>query len=79
MADEAIPEAKLVHRHRQVSRLAEALVDVAVVQGNQVHITEDKTVVVILPQGLGVANVQELGPIEHLVSILQEWRVGSML
>lgn len=42
------PEAELVHGHRQVSRLAETLVGVAVVHGDQVDITEDETLVVVL-------------------------------
>lgn len=53
-----------------MSGLAEAAVGVAVVHGDQVHIAEDEAVVVVLLQGLHVADVQQLGPIEDLVSVL---------
>ena len=71
------PEAKLVHGHRQVSRLAEALVDVAIVHGDQVHVAEDKAVVVVLLQRLHVAHVQQLGSVKGLVSILRRHRHTS--
>lgn len=43
-----LPKTKLVHGHREVARLAGALVGVAVVHGDDVYITEDETVIVIL-------------------------------
>lgn len=64
------PEAKLVHGHRQVTGLAVALVGIAVVHGDQVNVTEDKTVVVVLLQSLGEAHVQQLGSVKDLVPIL---------
>lgn len=51
-------------------RLAEALVGVAVVHGDEVDIAEDEAVVIVLLQGLRVANVQQLGSVEGLVAIL---------
>lgn len=68
----AVLEAKLVHGDRQVSGLAEAFVGVAVIHGDDVHVTEHKAVVVILFQGLSIANVHQLGPVERVVSILMK-------
>lgn len=51
-------------------RLTEALVDVTVVHGNKVNIAEDKTVIVVLFQGLVVTDVEEFGPVERLIAIL---------
>lgn len=51
-------------------RLAEALVGVAVVHGDEVDIAEDEAVVIVLLQGLRVANVQQLCSVEGLVAIL---------
>lgn len=68
---DASPEAELVHGHGQVSGLAEAPVGVAVVHGDQVDVAEDEAVVVILLQGLHVADVQQLGSIKGLVSVLR--------
>lgn len=51
------PEAKLVHGDGQVSGLTEAPVDVAVVHGDQVHVTEDEALVVVVLQGLPVAHI----------------------
>lgn len=56
-------------------RLAEALVGVAVVHGNEVDIAEDEAVVIVLLQGLRVANVQQLGSVEGLVAILTHTQV----
>lgn len=67
---DGLPEAELVHGHRQVPGLVEAPVEVAVVHGNEVHITEDKALVVILLQGFSVANIQEFGPVKCLISFL---------
>lgn len=39
------PEAKLVHGDGEVSRLVVAVVEVAVVHGDQVHVAEDEAVV----------------------------------
>lgn len=66
------PEAELVHGHRQVSRLAETLVGVAVVHGDQVDVAEDKTLVVVLLQSLHVAHVQQLGSVKDLISVLMD-------
>lgn len=65
------PEAELVHGHRQVPRLTEALVGVAVIHGDQVHVTEDKTFKVVLLQSLHVANVQQLGSVKDLIPVLK--------
>lgn len=50
--------------------LIEALVDVAVIHGNEVNIAEDKTVIVILLHGLLVTNVEEFGTVERHITIL---------
>ena len=55
-----------------MSGLAEAFVGVAVIHGDDVHVTEHKAVVVILLQGLSIANVHQLGPVERVVSILMK-------
>lgn len=65
-----IPEAKLVHRHRQMPGLIIALVEVAVIHWNEVNVAEDKTIIVILLQSFCVTNVEELGTIEYLLSPL---------
>lgn len=52
--------------------MAEAAVGVTVVHRNQVHVTEDEAVVVVLLQGLHVADVEQLGPVKNLFSILRE-------
>lgn len=41
-------KTKFVHGHREVTRLAGALVGVAVVHRDDVYITEDETVIIIL-------------------------------
>lgn len=64
------PEAELVHGHRQVSRLTETLVGVPVVHGDQVHVAEDETLVVVLLQSLCVAHVQQLGSVKDHISVL---------
>lgn len=43
-----LPKTKLVHGHREVARLAGAHVGVAVVHGDDVYITEDETVIIVL-------------------------------
>lgn len=68
---EPSPEAELVHGHGQVSGLAEAPVGVTVVHGDQVDVAKDKAVIVVLLQGLHVADVQQLGSVKGLVSILR--------
>ncbi len=64
------PEAELVHGHGQVSRLAETLVGVAVVHGDQVDVAEDEALVVVLLQSLHVAHVQQLGSVKDPISVL---------
>lgn len=73
------PEAELVHGHRQVSRLTETLVGVAVIHGDQVHITEDKALVVVLFQSFHVAHVQQLGPVKDLISFLIQEKLKTDL
>lgn len=73
------PEAKLVHGHGQVSGLAEALVGVAVVHGDQVDVAEDEAVVVVLLQSLSEADVQQLGSVEDLVSVLRQKHQGNVM
>lgn len=51
-------------------RLAEALVGVAVVHGDEVDVAKDEAVVIILLQGLCIANVQQLGSVKGLVAVL---------
>lgn len=66
------PEAKLVHGDGKVSRLIVAVVEIAVVHGDQVHIAEDEAVVFCILQSLSVANIQQLGTIEGVLTQLQE-------
>lgn len=47
-----------------------ALVEVAVIHWNEVHVTEDKTIVVILLQSLRVTNVEEFGTVERILAVL---------
>lgn len=75
------PEAKLVHGHRQVSRLVETLVDITIIHGDQVHIAEDETLIVVLLQGLRVTHIQQLGSVKGFISILRDknttqWLIG---
>lgn len=51
------PESKLVHGDGEVPRLIIAVVEVAVVHGDEVHVTEDEAVVRGLLQGLPVAHI----------------------
>ena len=60
-------EPELVHGHRQVAGLAVALVGVAVVHGDQVHVAEDEAVVVVLLERLHVAHVHELRPVKRFL------------
>lgn len=55
-----------------MARLAEALVGVAVVHGDEVHVAEDKAVIVVLLQGLCVAHVQQLSPVKRHITILKK-------
>lgn len=66
------PEAKLVHGDGKVSRLVIAVVEIAVVHGDQVHVAEDEAVVLCILQSLRVANIQQLGTIESVLTQLQE-------
>lgn len=47
-----------------------ALVEVAVIHWNEVNVTEDKTIIVIVLQSLCISNVEELGTIESLLARL---------
>lgn len=71
------PETELVHGHRQVSRLTETLVGVAVVHGDQVDVAEDETVVVVLLQSLRVAHVQQLRSVKDGISVLTNRHTDS--
>ena len=64
------PEAKLVHGDGKVPGLVVAVVEVAVVHGDQVHVAEDEAVVLAVLQGLRVAHVQQLGAVERLLAQL---------
>lgn len=44
-SDQLLPEAELVHGDGEVARLVVAVVQVAVVHGDQVHITEDEAII----------------------------------
>lgn len=59
-----------------MARLTEALVGVAVVHGDEVHVAEDEAFVVVLLQCFHVADVQQLGAVEGLVSILNGLKTG---
>lgn len=65
------PEAKLVHGNGKVSRLIIAVVEVAVVHRDQVHVAEDEAVVLCVLQSLRVADVQQLGSVERVLTQLQ--------
>lgn len=65
------PEAKLVHGDGEVSRLVVAVVEVAVVHWDQVHIAKDEAVVLCVFQSLCVANIQQLGTVEGVLTQLQ--------
>lgn len=67
-----LPEAEFVHGDGQVSRLAETFVCVSVVHGDEVDVAKYKAFVVVLLQGLGVAHVEQFGPVKRLVSILRD-------
>lgn len=58
--------------------LAEAPVGVAVIHGDEVHVTEHKAAVVVLHQGLRVANVEELGAVKDLITVLECVNGGNM-
>lgn len=47
-----------------------ALVEVAVIHWNEVHVAEDKTIIVILLQSLSVTNVEEFGAVERILAFL---------
>lgn len=68
------PEAKLVHGDGEVPRLVVAMVEVAVVHRDQVHIAEDEAVVLGVLQSLRVADVQQLGTVESVLTQLQNKR-----
>lgn len=47
-----------------------ALVDVAVIHWDEVYITEDETIVVILLQSLSITNVEQFGAVERILTVL---------
>lgn len=67
-----IPETKFVHSNGKVSRLVVAVIQVAVVHRDQVHVAEDEAVVLCVLQSLCVADVQQLGTVESVFTQLQE-------
>lgn len=73
------PKPKLVHGHGKVARLTEALVDVAVIHGDQVHVTKHEAVIVVLLQSFRIANVQQLSAVEGFVSVLKGQKHMSAL
>lgn len=60
-----------------MSWLAEALVRVAVVHGDEVDVAEYEAFVVVLLQRLGVANVEQFGPVKRLFSFLRDENGGK--
>lgn len=66
------PETKFVHGDGKVSRLVVAVVEVAVVHWDQVHIAKDEAVVLCVLQSLRVADIQQLGTVESVLTQLQE-------
>lgn len=66
------PEAELVHGDGEVSRLVVAVVEVAVVHRDQVHVAEDEAVVLSVFQSFRVANIQQLGSVESVLTQLQD-------
>lgn len=73
------PKTKLVHRHGQVARLTEALVDVAVIHGDQVHVTKYEAFIFVLLQSFHIANVQQLSAVEGFISVLKSQKHMSVL
>lgn len=55
-----------------MSRLAEAFVRVSVIHGDEVDVAEYEAIVVVLLQGLGVAYIEQFGPVKRLFSILRD-------
>lgn len=66
------PEAELIHGDGEVPGLIVAVVQVAVVHRDEVHVAEDEAVVRGFLQGLPVAHVQQLGPVESVFAQLRE-------
>lgn len=66
------PEAKLIHGDGEVPGLLVAVIKVAVVHRDEVHVAENEAVVRGLLQGLPVADVQQLGPVERVLA--QLWK-----
>lgn len=66
------PEAKLIHGNSKVPGLIVAMVEVAVVHRDQVHIAEDEAVIRGFLQGLPVAHIQKLGSVEGVFTQLWE-------
>lgn len=64
------PEAKLVHGNGKMARLLIAVIEIAVIHRNEIHITEDETVVLGVLHGLQEADIQEFGAIEGLLTEL---------
>lgn len=57
--------------------LAEAIVRVSVVHGDEVDIAEYEASVVVLLQGLGVAHVEQFGPVKGLIPVLRDSSEGK--
>lgn len=69
-----LPEAKLVHGDGEMARLTEALVGVAVVHRDQIHIAEDEALVIIFLQRFRIAHVEQLGSVEDILPMLLQTR-----
>ena len=61
-----IKEAIVCYRH--MPRLCGARVEIAVVLREEVHVVEDETLEVVLPERLGGAHVQQHGTVEGSVA-----------
>lgn len=71
------PEAELIHGDGEVPGLIVAVVQVTVVHGDEVHVAEDEAVVRRLLQGLPVAHVEQLGPVERVFAQLGKHTQGK--
>lgn len=71
-SDQLLPEAELVHGDGEVARLVVAVVQVAVVHGDQVHVAEDEAVVLGILQSLCIAHVKQLGSVEGVFAELED-------
>lgn len=67
------PETKLIHGNSKVPGLVITAIDIPVIHGYKVNITEDETVIApIISQGFQEAHIQQLGSIKGIFAKLQK-------